>query len=326
MSSRETGAGLDSVFEWPAGTVLRILGEPLPRALQREIGAWRSASPAAAPQADLIFCRSKGEWPVGAKIWQGRYKGMAWQIALSETDGRPRYFFYAPTFGTFLFIRTCLLPVLKKRAIEKGGFLLIGSAFTLADRSIVLFGGPGSGKTRLLLEALDSGARLLADSEIMLAPDNRVLPVFPYLEARFRTVAGTSYWKRLSAGEKIYLWACQALSRLSGEKISFNLLLHPVDLVNAARAGTAPEQRLVFIRLQKGARAWERLGTGEFLAALEAYETTYQDTFGRGIYTPEILKNGLSQARRFLLSSELWQAPAAVSAAELFAVLNLRKP
>ena len=109
-------------FHWPSGIILQIqCADELPKSLQRELGAFRNSSEnKSAADARIFFCRRAKEMPLVGETLRGRYKGMPWTIV--RDCAADRYFFYAPVFSVFLFVRTCLIPILKKITIEKGGF------------------------------------------------------------------------------------------------------------------------------------------------------------------------------------------------------------
>lgn len=297
-------------FQWPSGVTLQIQCTDLPQALQRELGAFRRVLESnKAADARIVFCRRSNEMPSSKETLRGRYKGIPWKIVYDcPAGGAKSYFFYAPVFSTFLFVRTCLIPILKKTTIEKGGFFLIGSAFASKGTAFIIFGKPGSGKTRLLLDMLEAGGEFLGDSELMLTADKKVLPVFPYVEARLKTLYGTSHWLCLGLKNKVYLWSCHVLSGMSLGRISFNLLLDSADnpwMTQSSSAG--PFSRCLVIQLRQGTAEVEPLALQDLLEAIENYETSYQRSFGEGIYTPQLRCLGLSQLKHLLAGAALWK-------------------
>jgi len=306
-------------FHWPSGIILRIQClDQLSRALQRELGAFQSRTESkTAPDARIVLCRRAKEMPLAGEMLKGRYKGMPWTIVCDlASDAVPSYFFYAPFFSTFLFVRTCLIPILKKITIEKGGFFLIGSAFKSKGSAVILFGNPGSGKTRLLLEMLDGGREFLGDSELMLTADKKIFPAFDYVEARLKTLYGTSHWNRLSRKNKIYLWFCYVLSKVSLGRISFNLLLSSVDNPWMARAAALPEpfSCWLVLQLKRDAGGVKELSAQDFLGEVKSYETRYQQSFGDGLYTSIVRDQGLSQLKTILSGASLWRGAAGQTA------------
>jgi len=309
---------ISNYFKWPSGICLRIQSSRFSKSLERELGALRTASDLQQPaDAQIFVCRKKSELPVSGMVFRGRYKGIPWTMTRSAVEGGAEtYFFYAPVFRTFLFVRTCLIPLLKKITIEQGGFFLIGSALMLRGTALILFGKPGSGKTRLLLRLLSEGGEFAGDSELILTSDKKILPVFPYFEARFKTLFGTPFWRCLSLRNKLYLRFCHALSCVSLGRISFNLLLDSVDSKKTiAEAGSADFSRSCrVIQLQAGGDDLTPLALPDLLAAVEQYETKYQSLFGEGVYTPELRRLGLSQLARLLSEAVLWKSASDTSA------------
>jgi hypothetical protein len=309
-------------FQWPSGIVLQIQSVQLPKPLQRELGVFRNtAGNDLTADARIVFCQHAKELPSTGEVWSGRYKGMPWRIVRDHTaDGVSRFFFHAPFFRTFLFIRTCLIPILKKITIERGGFFLIGSAWAYKGTAFILFGNPGSGKTRLLLDRLDAGGEFLGDSELILTGEKKVFPVFPYLEARLKTLYGTAHWARLSLKNKVYLWFCHMLSFVSGGRISFNLLLDSADNPAVRRSSaTGSFSRYFVLRLSQDRAETAALPLADFLTAVESYETDYQQTFGASLYTPELRSLGLKQLKNILSGAALWTAAAGPTARDFLA-------
>ncbi|MBP9866134.1 MAG: hypothetical protein KBC91_07005 [Candidatus Omnitrophica bacterium] len=315
--ARLSGNPVSDYFQWPSGISLQIQCAGFPRSLHHEIGAFKCLTPSAkTADARVVFCKKKEDLPAAGETLRGRYKGLPWQIVCPQTDkGAPGYFFYAPFFSVFLFVRTCLIPILKKITIERGGFFLIGSAFSFRETVFILFGKPGSGKTRLLLDMLDAGGKILGDSELMLTADQKVFPAFPYVEARLKTLYGSSCWTSLRLRDKAYLWFCHILSLLSLRRISFNLLLNSADnpwMIPAASPGSF--SRCLVLQLRQDLTGVGSLSPEDFWGAVEAYETSYQRSFGKGIYTPQLRELGLSQLKRLLAGASFGRSASGQTA------------
>lgn len=313
VSERVCAASLSDYYEWPSGITLQIQCRQPPKSLQRELGAFRVQSEShRSADARIVYCRQSGEMPLSGETQNGRYKGMPWNIVRGvSSKGEAVYFFFAPFFSTFLFVRICLIPILKKTVIEKGGFMLIGSAFTRQNILYILSGKPGSGKTRLLLEMLNTGGRFLGDSELMLTADKKVYPVFAYLEARLKTLYGTASWHSLSWKRKGYLWFCHLVSVMTLRRISFNLLLDSVDSKKIPRPRSTEQviTRGCLIHLQNDAADILSLTAQDYAEVVKRYERDYQSLFGEGIYTEALLRQGLNQLKALLAEVSLWKVP-----------------
>jgi len=99
----------------------------------------------------------------------GFYKGVPWamRVLWDENGNAKEVHFHAnPVFVSFLVNRMVILPLLRQKLVEEGGFATLGSVFTWHGRVFFIHGIPGSGKSRTALQALELGAEFVGDNEI----------------------------------------------------------------------------------------------------------------------------------------------------------------
>ena len=269
----------------------------------------------------MILCRSASEIPEnGVRLHTGRYKGIPWQMGLSEPDetGSMSIYFFARLFPTFLFLRFVLMPYLKRKVVEDGGFSLIGSAFEYSNKRYVLFGYPGSGKTKRILQATSRGARLLGDSEILVWPDGTIQGAFRNLELRMPTVRNGAYWNYLTAAQKCMLFGYQMISQLTFHVVSFNLAV-PYDEFGICWSAHSGLDGIHFIYLDPIDRI-EKMAAGEMIAKIRTYEMVRRSYYRDIIYTVEHIKQSENAMEKIFNRCALWRCPLGTILDDMFAL------
>ncbi len=250
----------------------------------------------------------------------GKYKGIAWamDIADSKRDNSWNISFYAKHSTDFLFPRLVLIPLLRKEIALKGGFSAIGTSFCHNDTRYVIVGKPGAGKTRLLLDAVDAGANFVGDDEFMIDQKGEIAFLFDCIELRKGTVSKTIYWERLSRAQKIQLIKNNLISKLTGGKISFNIVVAPIQL-GISNEKSKHYKRTVFVMLKQKSEE-KRIDAKDILENNKLYETEHMSLFGEYLYGKSDLEKSHNAMGQFLSNCELWQMPSGVDAGK---VLNL---
>jgi len=229
---------------------------------------------------EMTLCSKKWQFPGLPKQGSSTYKGIPWKAAM-DWDGIgqvKRIFFYAPFFVSFLASRILLIPLLKRTLIEKGGFSILGDLFHHCGRTFLVFGPPGSGKTRLNLQALEKGAMFIADNELLVFQDGVIRALFREIELRYRTAKGTLFWNRLSAAERFRLFLFQIISILSLRTISFNISLNPAKLgIESSYESSKRKLTVICLTEQPGMK---RLAPESLVEAIIGYENWYHLVFG----------------------------------------------
>lgn len=276
-----------------------------------------------APSLTITLCRNAQEVGKADKMtpFAGRYKGIPWELAMMQRDdGRSEVRFHSPLWLAFLVIRMILLPRLKVAMIELGGFSLIGSAFQYGAHRYVLFGVPGSGKTKTLLEATRLGADYIGDNELLIDASGKITSVFRDIELRCATVSWTPYWRRLGFGEKFRLLLYQGLSWLSVGKFTANLSVGPERL----GFGTFMLQAAspVVVNLQ-GKVSKEPLTPEAMGDTILNYEESYRSLFGDIFDLKRRTEQLTSNLQAFLRAATLWRMPRGTAASEILELEEL---
>jgi hypothetical protein len=221
-------------------------------------------------------------------------------------DDRERIYFYSPCFVDFLVQRLVLIPCLKEALVQRGGFLLIASSFSHQDRTFVLFGYPGSGKTRLTLAALNAGARLVGDNGLAILGRGSVHSVYDEIELRYRTVRGTPFWPLLTSEDQLKLACFHLVSFLSRRYLSFNISVPLADLGIEVQPSLGQE-RLIFVQL---GNTRGRLTSSETIDAIAQYEQWYQERFGETYHHDTYTRDLRDNIGAFLSRCSMWRLPA----------------
>ena len=261
---------------------------------------------------ELILCRQKEQIPKHLdELRSAKYKGIPWIMAIDccNKNQIKRVYFYAAYFFTFLVLRIVLVPLLNYFLIKKGGFNILGSAFRYQDRTVFIFGRPGSGKTHLTLQALDKGAIFIADNELLFFENGEIHGLTNEFELRWNTAKDTLFWHQLTPQNKFCLLFYEMISVLSFRTISFNLSFDATDL-GIMHTEKERSQNLLVIHLTD--EHGEKRSTLEsFINAVMNYEKWYQSVFG-GLIT-KYIEDNRSQLKRnmtsFFSDSSIWQMP-----------------
>lgn len=161
------------------------------------------------------------------------YKGVPWraETVYRENGTLERVVFQAPFFRIFLFVRLVLLPLLWLLAVRAGGFYLLGTVFVKNDTTTLLFASPGAGKTRMTLQMLaNENIDLIGDGSFIYLPGEGFITVLREIELRHKTVAGLTFYQKLTWLVKFRLLLCHIISFMTGRYISFNVTLPPEAL------------------------------------------------------------------------------------------------
>jgi len=274
------------------------------------------------PIFELTLCAKRLEIPAtGFHVLQGKYKGIPWVIASKISSGieSNQVYFHAPLFSTFLVLRQVLIPILKKEISKDGGFSFIGTSFQNGPYRYILFGFPGCGKTRRLLEAIQTGAKFIGDSEIAVTREGEIKGLFKYLEFRYDTVHRTPYWPKLSEQQKLQLFLYRCISVVTQKSVSFNVLVHPKDLGIISGSNQAGSS-IVFVHLGGNSKK-ERASISDIMKGVEDYEKNYRVLFGDTFFNRQDFSITIAVMSQFLPKCSLWKMPVNSSIKD---ILSLR--
>lgn len=260
---------------------LKLRDNGLASGLHRSLAKMRTDQPDR-PCVEVTLHRRNRNMPVSADAhFSGRYKGIPWRVSYNrDKTGCPIVVhFQAPCFWMFLAVRFALIPLVRQVMIERGGFGLLGTAFRWRGATWHLYGRPGAGKTRLLLEALSDAAILVGDFELLVFPDGTIRPLFDQVEFRYATVRDTPYWRRLTQAQRWWLRACRLISFVTGRRISFNLATPPEQLGLPVVADDG-DVRHILVGLGCDQTDWNvAVATEELVAYYLWYESIYDAVF-----------------------------------------------
>ena len=272
---------------------------------------------------ELNLCRRANRIPkLSGGQASGIYKGIPWRVVFErDDDGRVRrIFFRAHFFVNFLVLRIVLIPCVKNALVQKGGFSVPGSVFRRRGTTFLLFGQPGSGKTLLTLKALERGASLVADNELLISEQGIIQGLFNEIELRYQTVHKTQFWCQLRANQRMKLVLFHLISLLSSRRISFNISLPPAELsINTENHSL--DRNLIVVHLTDQARA-SRLTADEMMDAIIAYEKWYQSVFG-AIFFADLegeVRDLRSNMEPFFSGRTMWRLPASCAIDDVFAL------
>jgi hypothetical protein len=202
-----------------------------------------------------------------------------------------------------------ILPLLRQKLVEEGGFATLGSVFTWHGRVFFIHGIPGSGKSRTALQALELGAEFVGDNEIFVWRDGSITAVFDEFEVRRATIRGTNLWLKLSTKRRLLLHVYTLISALTLGSVSFNISMLPSELGATAvpakiREGTAFVVlcHVPVIRTEK---------SGHIVQDLLKYERWFYETYGLFLLknSKNYFSNFTANAQRLLDLSSCWRIP-----------------
>jgi len=267
---------------------------------------------------ELFLCKRRSDIPKNvSQIKSGRYKLIPWVVAMRSES---KIYFHAPFFVSFLVLRMVLLPCLKRDALLAGGIVLSGSVFLYRNRTFLVSGKPGSGKTYILLTALEQGAQFLSDHEMIVRPDRTVLRLFNEIELRYDTIRKTKYWQQLDAPKRIRLWLYNLLSLATGRSITFGLLISPEE-IGIHPIESAPFGELYYIWLDKETDV-RTSSPSEITEHVLRYEDWYTKRFGSFVLPSDWNDQVRKRLEQFLGNASFLVSPTNVSAET---VLNFKR-
>ncbi len=208
---------------------------------------------------DLIGGEAQDE--AGASVEstaRGVYKTIPWSCSLSRgNDDRWTLGFKSLAMQEYLAMHIALLPALGFILTTKSVALISGAAFAQDGAATLLAGPTGTGKTSLLLGALQRGARFVGDEYVGLSSDGEASPITRALALRLATLAlAPEAAGRLSGSRRLALRIAELvstatrarlepLSHLRPEELGLQLATEPANVrrfiwLEAVEAGQSP--------------------------------------------------------------------------------------
>jgi len=271
-------------------------------------------------QADIqvLICRRK-ELPSDdiSREFSGNYKGIPWAVVIKDKNdhAKERLFFYSRFFAGILAKRIVYVPHLKDKCIANDSVLLPCSVFSYQKNNFLLFGKSGSGKTKLLLKALDKGATYVGDERLILYPSGDLVDSSSVIALGYATVRETSFWDKLSIENRILLKIYHLIFLLSGKHIKFNIYLNP-EQIDIERDQIFRERRVIFVNLAKSSKAY-RMSLSETASVILEKEGRKRQRYG-DIFSLLDKREKINEIiTAFFANSSCWRVPTGTSLDEI---------
>ncbi len=180
---------------------------------------------------------------------RGVYKAVPWSCSLSRgDDGRWRLGFKSLAMREYLAMHIALLPALWLLLTTRSVALVSGAAFASDGMATVLAGPTGTGKTSLLLGAVQRGAQLVGDEYVGLSSDGGVSPIARSLALRSATMAlAPEAANRLSGPRRMALRIAELVSTATQARLEPLSHLRPEELGLNVATGPANIRRIVWL-------------------------------------------------------------------------------
>jgi hypothetical protein len=279
--------------------------------LKRLYARFESPNLSGAADFDLFLCKKRADIPHDVtRIVASRYKGVPWVAATAPARGRPdgSIYFYTPFFCTFLAVRTVLNPLIKRELLNAGGFSFIGSACVHENELVLVSGHPGRGKTRLLLSAVERGARFVSDNEIVVSKSTQAQNLCDEIELRHDTIRRTRFWSALSMRQKFLLFFYKLCSVLTFRRVTFGISIPPkqIGIETTRNVGTG---RVRYIYLDDVNQP-QKMTIGDVRSGFSEYENWYAQLYRELFLTAELRELAAHRMSEFLQSAALWKCPS----------------
>src|SRR3989338_755773 len=270
-------------------------------------------SPVNQPSIDLIFPSSQKDIPSsGTTVTSGVYKMIPWTLALRKDDkAHETIYFYSPIFTTFLAWRMVIIPLLKREIVQRNGFSLIGSAFQYQNEIFIVSGYPGSGKTSILMQALERDAMFMCDNELLFKTGSPIIAISNEIELRWNTVRNTRFLKRLSPADRVSILMNHLLSIATAQHINFNVVVNPAS-IGIAKDQQQNPAKIHFILLKPNTPETP-VERSVFVEEFLAYESRYASLFGESLYSKEMQIQASRHFEIFLNECNPWIFPLGTS-------------
>lgn len=214
----------------------------------------------------------------------GRYKGIPWRCAVApDAGGGGALGFSSLLAREYLALHIALLPALRRLLLDRGVAFLGAAAFESNGEATVLAGVTGSGKTSLLLGALERGVAFVGDEYLGLGETGLVTPIVRAIALRQEALAlAPAIAGRLSSARWRALRASTLVRRLTARRLEPLVHLPPAEAgVRLASAQAIPIRRLVWIEPAAGtAPRLEPVAVPDIIDRLAIMQTMHDKAYG----------------------------------------------
>jgi hypothetical protein len=238
------------------GVVVRARAKP--KLLAHVLGPETTAG--SPPSLVLDLASEGGREPERPLTVRGVYKAVPWSCRITRGgEGGWTLGFGSPIAREYLALHVALLPALRRLLLDCGVAFIGAAAFESGSGATVVAGLTGSGKTSLLLGALERGAAFIGDEYLGISERGDVTPVVRALALRDRTLAlAPSLLGRLSRQRRVALRAASLAAMLTGRRLEPLVHLPPSEL-GLRPSGDRPVAARRLVWLERGAERTMRI-------------------------------------------------------------------
>jgi hypothetical protein len=229
----------------------------------------------------VLDLTGQGNFPTRHKA-SGRYKGSRWQCVFSSEGGGSLLAFQSAFAREYLALHIALLPALRRLLLDRGVAFVGAAAFESNGGATVLAGVTGSGKTSLLLGALERGAAFIGDEYLGLGETGRATPIVRAIALRQETLAlAPTIAGRLSQARRRALRVSSLARRLTARRLEPLVHLPPAEAgVRLASAQAVPIRRLVWIEpASDAAPRLEPMAVADIIDRLAIMQTMHDKAY-----------------------------------------------
>ena len=180
---------------------------------------------------------------------RGVYKAVPWSCSLSRgDDDRWTLGFTSLAMREYLAMHIALLPAVRLLLTKRNIAQISGAAFAKDGTATVLAGPTGTGKTSLLLGALQRGAHFVGDEYVGMSSNGDVSPIARSLALRSATLAlAPEAAERLSGPRRMALRLAEFVSTVTRARLEPLSHLRPEELGLQVATEPAKVQRIVWL-------------------------------------------------------------------------------
>lgn len=106
------------------------------------------------------------------------YKVVKWSFCIRDIEDKPTVYFNGGLFSGIFLMDDIIEPLIGFKLAQKGYSLLHASSISIDDKGFIFVGGPGAGKTSIILNLIRDNNAFLSD-EITILSNNGMIYNFP---------------------------------------------------------------------------------------------------------------------------------------------------
>lgn len=105
-------------------------------------------------------------------------KIVKWKVCIRDIENKPTVYFSGGLFSEIFLMDDIIEPLIGFKLAQKGYSLVHASSIVIDDNGFIFIGGPGSGKTSIILNSIRNSNAFLSD-EISILSNNNMIYSFP---------------------------------------------------------------------------------------------------------------------------------------------------